>query len=68
MADETLSAFPETCLNHGFYGPEEEQKNAKDRRKNREERGLKTMQLFVFILATMNDKNPFPTYRQGSMT
>ena len=67
MADETLSAFRETIPNQGFYGPEEEQNDAKERRKKSEERGLKTMQPFVFILATLNDKKPFPPYHQGSM-
>ena len=57
VADENLSAFSETTPNHGtcHYGTEEEQNDAKERRKEREEMGKKDDAAFVFIMP--NDKN-----------
>ena len=51
MADENLSAFRETTPNHGFYGAEEEeQDDAKDRRKEKGKKGL--CDPLFYILAT----------------
>ena len=53
---ENLSAFPEKTPNQGFYGPLRRNRmieKREERSKEREQRGKRTMQLFVFILATL---------------
>lgn len=50
VADKNLSTFCETTLNHGFYGAEEEQNDAKGRKKEKGKKGL--CGLLFYILAT----------------
>ena len=58
MADQNLSTLREAMLNQCFYDPEKVQNNAKERIKNKEERGevTKKTATFAFILATLEHK------------
>ena len=55
VSDQSLSTICETTLTHWFYDPENVQNKAKERTKNKEERGegTKKTATFAFILATL---------------